>query len=31
MADVVRIDVDAVILVRVLPGTVEDNGSLLRP
>ncbi len=31
VAEVVRIDDDGVVLLRVLPGTVEDNRTLLRP
>jgi hypothetical protein len=31
VAEVVHIDDDGVILLRVVPGTVEDNRSLLRP
>jgi len=31
VAEVVRIDDDGVVLLRVLPGTVEDNRTLLHP
>ena len=31
VAEIVRIDDDGVVLLRVLPGTVEDNRKLLRP
>jgi hypothetical protein len=31
VAEIVSIDDDGVVLLRVLPGTVEDNQALLRP